>query len=128
MSGRRVLIVEDRTDDAESMAMLLGLYGFETLSTKSRVEAVNAAHAFKPCVAVVDLGLPGCDGTEVVRALATLSDGLAVVVVTGHTNPDRLSRAKDAGAKRVFIKPADPVELVAYVEEHCETDVDAAVV
>ena len=65
----RVLVVDDNVDTAESLAMLLKLYGHEVWPVHTGPKALEAAQAEQPDVILLDIGLPGMDGYEVARHL-----------------------------------------------------------
>src|SRR3569833_3552399 len=93
--GRRVLIVDDNEDAANSLALLLKLGGHETASVYTAADALQQAHVFKPDVVLLDIGLPGMDGYEVaqkMRELPGLRD-IRLVAVTGYGRSDDRLRA-----------------------------------
>src|SRR5262249_19815899 len=65
----RVLIVEDDADTAESLAVLLRLWGHDVTVCRSAPEALEVAPAYAPQAVLLDIGLPGMDGWEVARQL-----------------------------------------------------------
>ena len=82
---RRILVVDDNVDGAESLAVLLRLAGHETRLAHDGHEAVALADRFRPDVILLDLGLPGLDGFETCRAVRGLPWGASanVIALTG---------------------------------------------
>ena len=68
-AGRRILVVDDNRDSAESLAMLLRLYGNDVRTVQDGRLALEVAAAYHPSVVLLDIGLPGLDGLEVCRRL-----------------------------------------------------------
>src|SRR6201996_2709783 len=109
LKTRRVLIVDDNEDAANSLALLLKLGGHETIPVYSAVDALERAVAFKPDVVLLDIGLPGMDGYEVaqkMRELPGLRD-IRLVAVTGYGRSDDRARARDAGFDDHLTKPVE---------------------
>src|SRR5262249_33363978 len=111
--SRRVLVVDDNRDSAESLAMLLRLWGHEVWLAYDGVTALEAAAAQQPEVILLDIGLPGLDGHEVARRLGREAGaaGRVVIALTGYgqENDRRLARA--AGMDHHLTKPVDSDEL-----------------
>lgn len=112
-TARRILIVEDNADAAESLALLLRLRGHETRTAGDGLEGLTLAEMFRPDIAFVDIGLPGLDGHEVARQMRKRSSLRATVLValTGYSGPEDRSRSQAAGFDRHVVKPIDLVEL-----------------
>lgn len=105
----RILIVDDNVDAAESLSMLQELRGHVTRIAHSGPEGLEAAAEFGPDVVLLDIGLPGMDGYQVVRRLRTMprmADAF-VVAMTGYGSEDDRRLAKEAGFDRHLVKPAD---------------------
>jgi PAS domain S-box-containing protein len=111
----RVLIVDDSRDSADSMAMLLAMWGHEVRMTYDGPDALAAAAEFRPDVVLLDIGLPGLDGYEVARRLpaATGSARAVIVAMTGYGQDEDRSRAFAAGMHHHLIKPVDSAALQA---------------
>jgi two-component system CheB/CheR fusion protein len=110
---RRVLIVDDNEDAANSLALILELGGHQTASVYTAVDALQRAAAFRPEVVLLDIGLPGMDGYEVaqkMRELPGLRD-IRLVAVTGYGRSDDRIRARDAGFDDHLTKPVEYAAL-----------------
>src|SRR5262245_31205665 len=94
----RVLVVEDHTDTADSMAQLLGLYGFEVRVARDGPGALAAVQMFQPDAVLLDIGLPGMDGYEVARRLRDLAAPRRplLVAVSGYGREQDKRRSAEA--------------------------------
>jgi CheY-like chemotaxis protein len=109
----RILVVEDLRDSADSMALLLKLWGHESAAAYDGEHALATAAAFRPSVVLLDIELPGMDGCEVARRLRQSRETAAAVIVaiTGYGQEADLRRYKEAAIDHHFLKPVDPVDL-----------------
>ncbi|HEX5817459.1 MAG TPA: PAS domain S-box protein [Gemmatimonadales bacterium] len=106
-SARRVLVVDDNADAAESLAQLLMLKGHEVRVAYDGLSGVEIARAFAPDVVLLDIGMPGLDGYAVARRLRQ-QDGappMRLVALTGYGQEDDRRRALDAGFDGHLVKP-----------------------
>jgi CheY-like chemotaxis protein len=119
-SGRslRVLVIEDHQDSAESLRMLLRLYGHRVEVARTGLDGVEAARAFRPDVVLCDIGLPGgMDGYAVARALRSDSNQAAVLIaLSGYGQDDDRRQSRQAGFDRHLTKPVDPVVLKQLID------------
>ena len=105
----RVLVVDDLRDGADSLALLLEIWGHRSAVAYTGESALEVAMTFRPDVVLLDIGLPGLDGFEVARRLRQLP-GLArcrLMALTGNRQVDDLERSKEAGMDYHFLKPMD---------------------
>jgi PAS domain S-box-containing protein len=111
--GRRVVLIEDSGDAAESMRELLELKGFAVAVARTGPEGVELCHQVCPDGVVSDLGLPGLSGFDVARALRAdpRTAGAVLVAVSGYAQEEDRRRARDAGFDALLPKPADPDDL-----------------
>jgi CheY-like chemotaxis protein len=112
---RRVLVVDDNMDAAESMATLLRLKGHDVHVAYDGIRAVELAAAVGPNVVLLDLGLPGLNGAEVGRLIRTAMKDKPprLVAVTGWGDVGDRQRTADAGFDLHLTKPIDPNALDA---------------
>jgi PAS domain S-box-containing protein len=106
---RRMLIVDDNVDSAESMAVLLRLHGHEVRLAYDGQAALEEAYAFRPEVIFLDLDLPKIDGYEVVRRLrlAPAMKNMMMVAMTGYGQEEDRQRTLEAGFQVHMVKPVD---------------------
>jgi signal transduction histidine kinase len=116
--GRRVLVVDDNVDSAESTAAFLRLEGHEVKAVHDGLQALASLRVFDPHVVVLDIGLPGLDGYAVARQLRARGDSshMLLIAVTGYGQREDRQRAADAGFDYHFVKPADPREIQVAIE------------
>jgi signal transduction histidine kinase len=116
---RRVLVVEDNVDSAESMLLLLRNVGHEVAVVNDGREAVDAALRFKPDVILLDIGLPGVDGFHLAQTLRAMPQTSAarLIAVSGYGQERDRERSKAAGFDLHLVKPVDPRRLTAAIDE-----------
>jgi CheY-like chemotaxis protein len=105
--GRRVLVVDDNRDAADSISMLLQIHGHEVRTAYGGEEALAAAVAFPADLVLLDIGLPGTNGYEVAKRLRSAGTSAYLVALTGYGQPEDVQRAKDAGFNSHMVKPVD---------------------
>jgi PAS domain S-box-containing protein len=111
---RRVLVVDDNQDAADSLAMLLQLSGQEVVVAYDATMALASADEFQPTLAFLDIGMPGMDGYELARRLRQRPgvQGAVLVALTGWGRPEDRGRSEQAGFDHHLVKPVDPAELM----------------
>jgi signal transduction histidine kinase/ActR/RegA family two-component response regulator len=117
-SPRRVLVVDDNVDAAESLSDLLRLAGHRVRVAYRGEAALALAHDFGPEVILLDIGLPGMTGFEVARELRRLASAdFVLVAVTGYGQEADRRRSKEAGFDLHVTKPLE-IEDLARVFQH----------
>jgi CheY-like chemotaxis protein len=118
VTHRRVLVVDDNVDAAESLALLLRLWGHDTRVAHDGASALAAGRNFGAEVAFLDIGLPGIDGYEVARRLRAMSGGNKIIFValSGYSQEQDFCRSQEAGFVRHLVKPVDPTALQEFLE------------
>jgi signal transduction histidine kinase/ActR/RegA family two-component response regulator len=109
----RVLLVDDTVDAAESLAMLLRLWGHEVTVAHDGPAALRAAETQCPEVALLDISLPGMDGYELARRLHSHPrlGRTVLVALTGWGLEEDRRRSQEAGFEHHLVKPVDLTEL-----------------
>lgn len=114
-----VLIADDDVDILSLVGLRLERAGYEVVTAKDGIEALEAVDARTPDIAVVDVMMPRMDGHELVRRLREREDTreLPILILTAAVH-DRIAAASEAaGADAHMRKPFSPRELVAKLEE-----------
>jgi PAS domain S-box-containing protein len=111
-ASRRVLVVEDDHDSAQSLAMLLKLWGHRVEVALDGPRALDSARSFEPEIVLLDIGIPGMDGYEVAERLRSEHGAdFKLVALTGYGREDDRKRARDAGFDWHLTKPLEPPRL-----------------
>jgi two-component system CheB/CheR fusion protein len=108
--GRSVLVVDDSSDVAESMALLLRSWGYEVRVAHDGPAALAAARTRPAEVVLLDIGLPGMSGYEVAEHFRQQPDmqGALIIALTGYGREEDRRRARQAGFDHHLTKPVDP--------------------
>jgi signal transduction histidine kinase/CheY-like chemotaxis protein len=115
---RRVLVVDDNPDAADSLRMLLEFVGHEIAVASDGRSAIESVVAWQPEVALIDIGLPDLDGYEVVTRLRAMNLAARplLVALTGYGQPEDRMRALAAGFDVHLTKPVDVDELTRILD------------
>jgi CheY-like chemotaxis protein len=115
LKGRRVLIVEDNSEDREVTSAELAHQGATVRASADAAAAFAEVERFQPDVLVADIGLPGEDGYSLIRKIRACPPehgGLTpAIALTAYAGEATRQRALAAGYQKHIAKPADPVEL-----------------
>jgi PAS domain S-box-containing protein len=112
---RRILIVDDNVDAADSLAQLLKMMGNEVLATYDGESGIQAAREFQPGVVLCDIGMPKMNGYDVARGIRAEASGKNTVLValTGYGQEGDLRKSADAGFDHHLVKPIEVDALMA---------------
>ena len=115
---RKVLVVDDHEDSAQSMALLIDSWGFPVQVASNGREGLAKVLEWQPDVVFMDVRMPVMDGLEMARRIRTesLSAQPLLVALTGFGQKEDIERSLQAGANAHLVKPADPVRLKALIE------------
>jgi CheY-like chemotaxis protein len=110
--GVKVLVADDNRDAADSLQRILALYGYEVEVAYDGTAAIHVDRAFRPRVAVLDIGMPGANGFEVARSIREArGGGVTLIALTGWGQEGDRRRAMEAGFDYHLTKPVDPGAL-----------------
>ena len=120
VTPRRILVVDDNPDSAQSLGFLLEHSGHTVRLAHDGQEALRVASEFQPDIAFLDIGLPKLDGYELARAIRSESWGERIVLfaLTGWGQEDDRRRARAAGFNGHLTKPIDPDRIDALIAEY----------
>jgi CheY-like chemotaxis protein len=117
-SPRRILVVDDNTDAAEALALLLEVCGHETHAVHDGIAALDAAERLRPDTILLDIGLPRLNGFEVCRRIREQPWGKEIVVIalTGWGQEVDRRRSQESGFDHHIVKPVEHATLVKLLE------------
>jgi len=114
---RRILVVDDHRDSADTLAILLTIMGHDVRTAYDGQEAIELAAQYRPEVVLLDIGLPAKSGYDVARELRNAHDRsqLILIAVSGYGQDDDRRRGREAGFDHHLVKPVRPEELKAII-------------
>ncbi len=118
-TARRVVIIDDHEDAAETLAMLVQELGGASRTAHDGATGLQCVLDFRPDVVLLDIGMPGMDGYETCRRIRQEPSGsdVFIVALTGWGQQQDQQHARDAGFDTHLTKPADPVVLARVLSE-----------
>jgi PAS domain S-box-containing protein len=117
-SRRRILVMDDNLDSAESIALLMQYSGHEVRIADNVTETFRTAREFRPHIVLLDIGLPEMDGSQVARVMRQDPEirNAVLIALTGYGRDEDRQRSKEAGFDHHFTKPVDPDALGALID------------
>ncbi|HEX2225455.1 MAG TPA: PAS domain S-box protein [Thermoanaerobaculia bacterium] len=118
-SRRRILVVDDNQDSADSLAMMLDLLGNESRTARDGVEAFEMAERFRPQVILMDIGMPRLNGYEATRRIREQPWGqdITIIALTGWGQEADRAQSVAAGCDGHLLKPVDLRELERLLDD-----------
>jgi signal transduction histidine kinase/ActR/RegA family two-component response regulator len=116
--SRRVLVVDDNRDAAESLALFLQLAGHVVHTAFDGEQALEVAEHFRPDIALIDIGLPKLNGYEVCQWIRETDWGKSAMLIaqTGWGRDEDKQLSREAGFNGHLVKPADPIMVLRIVD------------
>ncbi len=116
---QHVLVIEDSASVRRLIEVCLRVLGVDVRSANDGTSGLEAIHEERPDAVVLDIGLPGLDGWEVLRQLRDdpKTADLKVLVLTAHAQPEMADKAAKGGADSFMTKPFRPLDLRIQVEK-----------
>jgi DNA-binding response OmpR family regulator len=113
MSEPLILVADDDDDILLLVTTRLRRDGFNVVSASRGDQALDLAREHKPALAVLDIGMPGLDGLEVLEQIRADEDlrGMLVLLLTAKAQESDVRRGYDSGADAYIKKPFSPAEL-----------------
>jgi len=113
----KVLIVDDAPDTLEIIQKLLRFEGYDVITTSTGEEGVKKVEEEKPEVVLMDISLPGIDGTEALRRIRKINPLQCVIMLTAFATVDNAVQALKEGASDFVKKPFENEHLIHIVNQ-----------
>jgi signal transduction histidine kinase/ActR/RegA family two-component response regulator len=122
LAPRRVLVIDDNIDAADSLVYLLEAFGHEVHGVHAAGAGLEEAKRFAPDVVLLDIGLPGMNGYEVAKALRRQPEcaGALIVALTGYGQEEDRGRSLTAGFDAHLVKPVDIDTLLEIIARRAD--------
>ena len=120
LAGVRVLVVEDEADTRELLVFMLEPVGMIVKTAASGAEALETITSFSPQLLISDIGMPGMDGYELIRAIRALppqQGGIPAVSLSAFSSNSDRQRSLEAGFDEHLTKPTDLERLVSIIAQ-----------
>jgi|SRR3989339_1294647 len=116
---KKVLLVDDEEDIVGALTIRLKASGYDVISASNGMEGLEKARSEKPDVILLDIMLPKLDGYKVCRILKfdEKFKNIPIIMVTGKFGEENRKLGMDVGADAYILKPFNPKELMAKIEE-----------
>ena len=113
LDGYRVLVVDDNHDSADSLAMVLRLFGADVRAAYDGIDALSALEDYESNLLILDLNMPAVDGYEVARRIRERPGyrDVLIIALTGWGMPGDRARSQAAGFDYHFMKPLQTDQL-----------------
>jgi len=111
MMHEKVLIVEDEENERTGMAELIASWGYQTETANDGVEGLDKVESWNPGIVLTDLKMPRMDGMQLLEAIATQPEQVAVILLTAQGSIDSAVNAMKVGAFDFIEKPVNPTRL-----------------
>lgn len=115
---KKVLVVDDETEIVDFLCNFLRRFGVSVAKAKNAQEVFKKHKEDNPDYIFLDIGMPECDGLEILRQLKKNNSEAKVIMITGKTDKDSLSAAKKYGAIDYITKPLDLGELSKKIKNY----------
>jgi DNA-binding response OmpR family regulator len=113
----KILIVEDEIRLAQLLKEAIYNSFFSIVIAKDGNEGLKKFKTFKPDIIITDIMMPFCDGLEMTQKIKELDENIPIIVLSAHSEKEKLLKAIDLGISKYFIKPFDPEEVIEHINK-----------
>lgn len=113
----KILIVEDEKKLAQLLKDAIADSFFRVVTAKDGNEGLKKFKIFKPDILITDIMMPFCDGLEMTEKIKELDENIPIIILSAHSDKEKLLKAIDIGINKYFIKPFDPDEVISHIKK-----------
>ena len=113
----KILVVEDEKRLAQLLKDAISDSFFSVVIASNGEEGIKKFKSFKPDIVITDIMMHFCDGLEMTLKIKELDESTPIIILSAHSDKDKLLKAIDLGINKYFIKPFDPDELIEYISK-----------
>ena len=113
----KILIVEDEKRIAQLLKDAISDYFFSVVIAKDGIEGLKKFQTFKPDIIITDIMMPLSDGLDMTIKIKELDSFIPIIILSAHSDKEKLLKAIDVGISKYFIKPFDPEEVIEHINK-----------
>ena len=117
LKNLKILIVEDEKKLAQLLKDSISNSFFSVVIASNGEDGLKKFKSFKPDIIITDIMMPFCDGLEMTLKIKELDESIPIIVLSAHSDKEKLLTAIDLGINKYFIKPFDPEELLEHINK-----------
>ncbi len=117
LKNLKILIVEDEKRLAQLLKDSISNSLFSVVIASNGEDGLKKFKSFKPDIIITDIMMPFCDGLEMTLQIKELDESIPIIVLSAHSDKEKLLKAIDLGINKYFIKPFDPEELLEHINK-----------
>ncbi|WP_371360910.1 response regulator [Sporomusa malonica] len=119
-SQATILVIDDQPGIRRLLTEVLQDEGYSVMTAANGYEGIQVATDTKPNVILMDMKMPGMDGTETLKELKRHGQGDQVIMMTAYGELDMVNEAREAGMRDYITKPFDIMSLCQIIEAHID--------
>lgn len=117
LKNLKILIVEDEKRLAQLLKEAISDYFFSVVIAKDGNEGLKKFKSYKPDIVITDIMMPSCDGLEMTQKIKEMDEFIPIIILSAHSDKEKLLKAIDIGINKYFIKPFDPEEVIEHINK-----------
>lgn len=117
LKNLKILIVEDEKRLAQLLKEAISDSFFKVIIAKDGIEGIKKYKSFKPDIIITDIMMPQLDGLDMTIKIKEIDSNIPIIVLSAHSEKEKLLKAIDVGINKYFIKPFDPDELIEHIKK-----------
>lgn len=117
----KILIVEDESKIASLLKEAINEYFYSVVIAKDGEEGLKRFKTNKPDIVITDIMMPKTNGLEMTIKIKELDELVPIIILSAHSDKEKLLKAIDIGINKYFIKPFDPDEVLEHINKIAPT-------
>ena len=119
MARKKILVIDDETDIAETVKFLLELRNYEVITAEDGYKGINKAQETSPDLVLLDIIMPNLDGYDTCKRLKSneKTNNIPIIMFTAKGESDSVEKAINAGATGYIVKPFNPTVLLDKIKQ-----------
>ncbi len=117
LKNLRLLIVEDEQKLSKLLKEAVNNLFFSVTTAKDGNEGFKKIKSVKPDIIITDIMMPNCNGLEMTQKIKEINSEIPIIILSAHSDKEKLLKAIDLGITKYFIKPFDPDEVIEFLEQ-----------